>query len=281
MLYRSGEPYMSLEDEEKRNEAVEAGRTFTSLASADVWAKDAELVERVRAFLGGKVHWHERFAKSGTDLQVVRTLMGMVQSGSVVVIPEEPVRSGGIGKHASNGAVSFWGVENFDPPRYASVQERYQAQIAELQANETPWAEIQAMNDSINQKFMHAAVLADPLGTLPTFARAGWISKYGLPDLSTWNRAADMDGASDSDEGETPTPLSNALPFELGESTVSDDVIGIAARGVGEAQEAECFSQYEADLIECNAYSRMTRDPYTYVSCKQQAFNRYNQCRGY
>jgi hypothetical protein len=182
-LYRSNERYMAFEPEEKRREAVDAGKKFTASAYADVWAKDAELVKRVRAFLGENFHWHDRLAKSGADLHVVQTLMDMVRGGSVVVIPEKPVFSGGgiAWPPKKPTPSSFWGVENYDPPRYASVQERYLAQIAELQATETPWAEIEAMNDVINQKFMHAAVLIDPLGMLPTFARAGWISKYGCP----------------------------------------------------------------------------------------------------
>ena len=43
MLYRSSERYMTLEPEEKRKEAVEAGKKFTASAYADVWAKDPDL----------------------------------------------------------------------------------------------------------------------------------------------------------------------------------------------------------------------------------------------
>ena len=68
--------------------------------------------------------------RSGTDLDVVQTLMDMVRGGSVVVIPEKPIFSGGgIAWPPKKSASSFWGVENYDPPRYASVQERYLAQI--------------------------------------------------------------------------------------------------------------------------------------------------------
>ena len=95
MLYRGDERYMTFEPEEKRKEAVEAGKKFTASAYADVWAKDAELVKRVRVFLGENFHWHERLAKGGADLDVVQTLMDMVRGGSVVVIPEKPVFSGG------------------------------------------------------------------------------------------------------------------------------------------------------------------------------------------
>jgi hypothetical protein len=239
-LYRSGERYMTFEPEEKRKEAVEAGKKFTASTYADVWAKDAELVKRVRAFLAENFHWHERLAKGGADLDVVQTLMDMVRGGSVVVIPEKPPFSGGgaARKPEKPASSSFWGVENYDPLRYASVQERYLAQIAELQANETPWSEIEAMNDSINQKFMHAAVLIDPLGMLPTFTRAGWISKYGLPDLSTWGQDADTnddtdtlkDGTSgDAGEGDASPRLDDAQPFEYSEAAIGGETEDLAA----------------------------------------------------
>jgi hypothetical protein len=291
MLYRSSERYMTFEPEEKRKEAVDAGKRFTASAYADVWAKDAELVKRVRVFLRENFHWHDRLATSGGDLSVVQTLMDMVRGGSVVVIPEKPILSGGIAWPSKKPASSsFWGVEDYDPPRYASVKERYLAQIAELQANETPWSVIEAMNDSINQKFMHAAVLIDPLGMLPTFARAGWISKYGLPDLSRWGQEADADADSntpdlsifsDSDEVDVRTPLGDAQPFELGESTVSDDVREMAARGVSEGHEAECLSEYEFELEQCNFIGAMYNDPRTYALCRQNAFSNYQSCRGY
>jgi hypothetical protein len=210
ILYRDDERYMTFDPEVKRKDAVEAGKKFMASAYADVWAKDAALVQRVRVFLGENFHWHKRLAKDGTDLDVVKTLMDMVRGGSVVVIPEKPVFSDGGARPPQKAAASFWGVENYDPPRYASVQERYMAQIEELQANETPWAEIEAMNDSINQKFMHAAVLVDPLGMLPVFARAGWISKYGLPDLSHW-------GEDELAGGGASTPLVDAQAIEYNE----------------------------------------------------------------
>ena len=66
-----------------------------------MWAKDAELVRRVRQFLGENFHWHDRLAKSGTDLNVVQTLQDMVRGGSVVVMPEDRPRSGSAGVSAS------------------------------------------------------------------------------------------------------------------------------------------------------------------------------------
>jgi hypothetical protein len=72
MLYRSGERYMTFEPEEKRKEAVEAGKKFTASAYADAWAKDAELVKRVRAFLGENFHWHQRLARPHDGVKRMR-----------------------------------------------------------------------------------------------------------------------------------------------------------------------------------------------------------------
>jgi hypothetical protein len=97
MMYRSGEQYMTFEPEQKRREAAEAGKKFVAMAYADVWAKDVELVKRMRAFLGKNFHWHDRLVKSGADLDVVQTLKEMVRGDSVVVIPEDAMRGGSVG----------------------------------------------------------------------------------------------------------------------------------------------------------------------------------------
>ncbi|TDV13900.1 hypothetical protein [Paraburkholderia caballeronis] len=88
VLYRRDDQYMTFQPDEDRRKAVEAGRKFTASAYADVWAKDAALVQRVRQFLGKNFHWHAELAKSGSDLEVVQMLHEMVRGGSIVVIPE-------------------------------------------------------------------------------------------------------------------------------------------------------------------------------------------------
>ena len=97
MMYRRDEQHMTFEPEQKRREAAEAGKKFVAMAYADVWAKDGELVKRVRAFLGKNFHWHDRLVKSGADLDVVQTLKEMVRGDSVVVIPEDAMRGGSVG----------------------------------------------------------------------------------------------------------------------------------------------------------------------------------------
>jgi hypothetical protein len=56
----------------------------------------------------------------------------------------------------------------------------------------------------------------------------------------------------------------------------------IAARGVSEADEAECDAMYEMRMTYCRGLSQMYGgDPRTYLACKEQAFQDYQACRGY
>lgn len=77
-----------------QKQAVEEGKKFAQRAYADVWARDAALVQRVRNILGGNFHWHGRLLQRGTDLEVIQTLQSMIRGESVVLVAEQS-RSGG------------------------------------------------------------------------------------------------------------------------------------------------------------------------------------------
>jgi hypothetical protein len=99
------------------------------------------------------------------------------------------------------------------------------------------------------------------------------------------------DGADNSDDtgvdaltgdgGDVSTPLGDAQPFEYSGDTLGDDVQELTARGVSEAEEAECEAIYEAEMTACSAAGSMYQDPRTYALCKQRAFDNYQACRGY
>jgi hypothetical protein len=78
-----------------------------------------------------------------------------------------------------------------------------------------------------------------------------------------------------------PQNLGNAQPFKYQPDAVSDDVQNIAARGVSEFHEAECFAQYERDLDLCNALAGTMGGIRGIALCKTQAFQNYQHCRGY
>jgi hypothetical protein len=88
--YGGGRMFLTAE----QKQAVEDGKQFAQRAYADVWAKDAALVRRVRSFLGTNFHWHQRLANSGADLEVTQTLQSMIRGESVVLVAERS-RSGG------------------------------------------------------------------------------------------------------------------------------------------------------------------------------------------
>jgi hypothetical protein len=78
----------------EQKQAVEDGKQFAQRAYADVWAKDAALVRRVRSFLGTNFYWHQRLANSGADLEVTQTLQSMIRGESVVLVAEQSRSSG-------------------------------------------------------------------------------------------------------------------------------------------------------------------------------------------
>lgn len=77
------------------------------------------------------------------------------------------------------------------------------------------------------------------------------------------------------------TPLGDAVPFEYVKSATGNDVLSIAARGVSESHEAQCFADYENDLEICNFAGALYKDPRTFALCKQRAFSNNQTCRGY
>jgi hypothetical protein len=84
-----------------------------------------------------------------------------------------------------------------------------------------------------------------------------------------------------ADAGSRATPLGDAAPFEYGKRAAGDDVFSIAARGVSESHEAECHSEYEIDMQQCDALAFHMGGARMSMLCKQNAFDRYQQCRGY
>ncbi|MCA8016145.1 hypothetical protein [Burkholderia vietnamiensis] len=181
-------------------------------------------------------------ALRGTPLDALRSA---IEDGRVAVEIETPVRVGG----AAGGqpsAVPF--------PRGSRLARA--ASVASLPADKPlpSWAQ-------------PSDVTADGL--------IGYLESVigGVGGSTVGSAASFLDDAS--------TPLGDAAPFELGSNAPSGDVLDLAARGLSEADEGECFAQYERDLEECNFYAGMTGQSYTFVACKAQAFARYNQCRGY
>jgi hypothetical protein len=87
-------------------------------------------------------------------------------------------------------------------------------------------------------------------------------------------------GSNDASSHDVSTD-SDAQPFEYSENSPADGVQDLAARGVSEADEADCFAQYQRDMAECHAYRMAMGGARFMDACSQRAFMKYQQCRGY
>ncbi|MFM0323105.1 hypothetical protein [Caballeronia glebae] len=99
---------------------------------------------------------------------------------------------------------------------------------------------------------------------------------------------AALGGSSSNDDqplsmsfGGESTPLGDASPFEYSEDSSFGDVFDLGSTGVSEADEAGCFAQYERDLDLCGALGAAMGGSRGTTLCRQNAFDRYQQCRGF
>jgi hypothetical protein len=182
--YGSGRIFLTTE----QKQAVDEGKKFSQRAYADVWAKDAALVQRVRSFLGTHFHWHQRLAKAGTDLEVIQTLQSMIRGESVVLVAEQS-RSGGSVAAATPAQ-----------PKMRSFRESLMTEYG--MSYDAATAYIERYNDMVDR----ASAVAD---------------RYANGGASSLADTAD-------DLTETATPLGDAQPFEYTPDAVSGDVEQLA-----------------------------------------------------
>ncbi|WNC91524.1 hypothetical protein RI103_09325 [Paraburkholderia sp. FT54] len=219
-LYRTDRAFMPFASRDDQHRAVDEGKRFTLAAYADAWAKDAGLVKRVRTFLHRNFYWHDRLAKNGSALDVVRTLQDMVRGDSVVVIPERLTGTASVMRSQRNPASPFWGTVDGDEKPFVSIADRYRAQLEQMNADPLTWAEIRALQDGINVDFMQAMFQTVPVASAVIFSKAGWISKYGVPDLS---EAGPVDTIATS-----RSAFGGARPFEFGDGRLPAGTMALA-----------------------------------------------------
>ncbi|PRY03816.1 hypothetical protein [Paraburkholderia sp. BL25I1N1] len=183
--YGSGRIFLTTE----QKQAAQEGKDFTSRGYADVWARDAALVQRVRSFLRQNFHWHERLVKNGADLEVVQTLQSMIRGGSVVLIAEQ-ARTGGAG---SGPAPAPYRLQSFRESLMTMHGMSYDAATAY----------IYRYNDMVDRVNASAASYAS-------------------------GAASSLAGEA-SNLAETSPPLGNAQPFEYTPDVVGGDTEEIAA----------------------------------------------------
>lgn len=137
------------------------------------------------------------------------------------------------------------------------------------------------------EKFGAAGAVVDNLGGVSGSGSAGGFDWLGAAEsvagavLGGYGAHTDDDRPLAMSLRDDGTPLDDASSFEYSEELTLGDGIDIAARGVSEPDEGDCFALYERNLDECRLYAAMTGEGYTYVVCKAKAFLDYNRCRGY
>ena len=212
---------------------------------------------------------------------VLRRLKDRVASGDIVAVssPRESRQPGSGGR-----------VEPPPRPFYATVTP---SQLYGKAAPERPgsalgrvarsWQRLPAEDGPALFRSMPGDVLPD--GRIATPLTEGGSQFAGI--MMTVAEAATGDLGSDDASsqamsfGDDSTPLSDASPFEYSEDTLLGDVLDLAARGVSEADEADCFGEYEMNLTMCEAARATFQDLRTLALCKERAFERHQACRGY
>jgi hypothetical protein len=135
------------------------------------------------------------------------------------------------------------------------------------------------------------AAAAAAVSSAPSSGASGGADWLGAVETAAGVVLGGGDDSGDDDGGDASgfdfassdnsTPLGNAQPFEYGGDSPDGDAMDLAARGVSEADEAECFSQYERDLDMCRALGGPMGGSRGQALCEQNAFDNYQQCRGY
>lgn len=183
--YENGRIFLTHE----QKQAADDGKRFAQLAHADVWARNATLVQRVRSFLGANFHWHQRLAKAGTDLEVIQTLQSMIRGESVVLISENPPLGGSIAR-------------GLLPPSSGDAMGFIDAAAVQL----TSWAKSATYSPG-------EPVLSGP---------------YDAGAQQTKLIAARNETVTDSLSSDFSTPLGDARPFEYEADTTVGDSFEIA-----------------------------------------------------
>jgi hypothetical protein len=236
-----------------------------------VWESNAALVARVESFLQTGFSWYSRYPKSARD--TLQTLLAYVRDGAVIVSQE----NGATTSVFENGGFTF------DPPAQEARRSEppldYNARLAEDAAS------LREYNDAVDARIERERRLNTPSfeDTIPLdmpflLSVVGMVSRgMNLERQAAQKVASGFGEFADN----MTTPLGNAAPFEYIKSTAGDDVLSIAARGVSEAQEADCYAMYNFEMEQCNFAGAIYNDPRTYALCKQNAFSNFQSCRGY
>lgn len=221
---------------------------------------------------------------------VQRVLCGAVASGHLVPVVNHEYRGlprvsqptpGPLHWPATRGGGSAYPPKVISYPEFVALQ-RANGELPPLDA---PAGGVGATLDPLPD--LGAPATADDVFGLTGVVESATGALLGGDDSDDGGGVGgDDSGASDddlfsADSGDGSTPLGDAQPFEYSDDSNSGDVTDLAARGVSEEHEAECFDQYQRDMDECTAYRSAMGGQRFMDACSQRAFQNYQQCRGY
>ncbi|WP_213776542.1 hypothetical protein [Caballeronia sp. dw_276] len=255
-VMRKGQRFSVGDDADK----AKAGRDMLMGADMHIWESNAPLVARVESFLRRGFSWYSQSDKSARD--TLQTLLSYVRDGAVDILQE----SGASTNAFENGGFTL------DPP---ARQERPDAPPFDYNALlDADRESLRQYNAAIDARIEREARLSpSPFETVQESEMPFLLSVVSMVARSAnLGRQAVQKAASG---------LGDAAPFEYVQSVAGGDVLSIAARGVSESHEAECFADYETDLDMCSAGRAMYQSPAYFLECKARAFAKYHQCRGY
>ncbi len=219
-------------------------------------------VDAIRSFLGQHLnvaHWNLPVDNASIE----RVLKRAVSEGRLVPIVERDGRTA-VGTARAAHAPQFWSA-----PYRGSGGGSVMASPREKTFHQSVMESMGLSADAATAYIVKDNAMVERLNAAQD-ARAAANRLRALTDDG-------IDGAGSDDS----TPLGDAQPFAYTPDALSDDVTEIAARGVSEAQEAECDAIYDAEMMACSLAGAMYRDPRTFALCKQRAFQNYQACRGY
>ncbi|WP_051887790.1 hypothetical protein [Caballeronia sordidicola] len=277
---------------EKQQEALDAGKALFKAANIEHWASQPELVERVQKFLIDSFPSYRPSPYGESPKNIIDALCRELRNGDVVIVRAEPAYI------AHDGFVparefDYEAYERDIAERASSYAARSKAYRDDLKAyNQEIDERIARESRALQKPFRHVETMAEAQArNIAARAASEKISALALSVVRVVSDVASiLPSSGDNDAcdlgdvtgiGGGSTPLGDAAPFEYSESATGNDVLSIAARGVSEAHEADCFAEYESELDFCNALAPSIGGARATALCKQNAFDRYQQCRGY
>lgn len=229
-----------------RQRVAQAAELF--LNDAFIWTRDSKLMTQLCSLLR---------IGDATSPNAVFKVRRAIETGELVTIPDAP-RNTGAGGRGNDGpkppSITFTPSQLFrGAARIAGVGSYIRPKLPRLRAEDG----IEIWN-------------ANPGDVLPDGSIATAFTDF--------NDAADAVADDTTDSGAL---LDGAQSFELADSISGDDAVTMAAQGVSEEQEVGCFAEYERALDLCNALSSAMGGSRGAALCRQNAFDNYQQCRGY